>query len=82
MKCHQIYEFTEDKIGGAFDKYGRFVSRHAWKVILVAIAVNVLLGIGVLKLNSNISAENVYLPHGECFRNIFEIISYKLQQRK
>lgn len=65
MKCHRVYEFTEEKIGGVFEKYGRFVSRHAWKIILVTLVINGGLAVGMLKLKSDINAEHIYLPQGE-----------------
>jgi hypothetical protein len=67
MKFNKWYEFVEGKIGGAFAKYGRFVSRHAWKIIIVTIIVNGALGIGMINLQSDIETGNVYLPQGTHF---------------
>lgn len=64
MRLNGVYEAVEEKIGGAFAKYGRFVARHAWKVIIITVIVNGALGIGMMKLKSDIEAENVYLPQG------------------
>ena len=60
-----MYAFTEGKIGGAFAKYGRFVSRHAWKVLLFSVLVNGCLGIGLMKIKSDIEAQQVYLPQSK-----------------
>lgn len=65
MSLNKLYETVERKIGTAFECYGRLVARHAWKVILAAIIVNGMLGIGMIKLQSDIETENVYLPQGE-----------------
>ncbi|XP_045201235.2 patched domain-containing protein 3-like [Mercenaria mercenaria] len=64
MRLNALYELVERKIGGAFARYGRFVAGHAWKIIIVTIIVNGALGIGMIRLRSNIEAENVYLPQG------------------
>jgi predicted RND superfamily exporter protein len=64
MRLNGLYECVERKIGGAFARYGRFVAAHAWKIIIVAIIVNGALGVGMMRLKSNIEAENVYLPQG------------------
>lgn len=69
MRLGKIYEYVEEKIGGAFASYGRFVAAHAWKIIIVTILVNGLLGIGMMKLKSDIETENVYLPQGTVARH-------------
>ncbi|XP_045201241.2 patched domain-containing protein 3-like [Mercenaria mercenaria] len=58
------YEFVESKIGAGFARYGRFVSHHAWKIIMATVIVNGALGIGMIKLQSDIEIGNVYLPFG------------------
>lgn len=65
MKYHGVYEFTEDKIGGAFGKYGGFIARHAWKVLFLSVIVNGFLGLGMVKLRSDIKAQQVYLQQGK-----------------
>lgn len=67
MRCYKIYTFTEEKIGVLFEKYGRFVSRHAWKIIILTVVINCGLAIGVINLKSDIDAENIYLPRGKSF---------------
>lgn len=62
MKLNSVYEYVEGKIGGAFGAYGRFISRHAWKVIIITVLVNALLGVGMMNLKSNVETDNVYLP--------------------
>ncbi|XP_060597853.1 patched domain-containing protein 3-like [Ruditapes philippinarum] len=64
MRCNTIYETVERKIGSVFAKYGRFVSHHAWKIIVATIIINGALGIGMMKLQSNTDAGDVYLPQG------------------
>ncbi|XP_045205429.2 patched domain-containing protein 3-like [Mercenaria mercenaria] len=64
MKCAKFYECVEEKIGGVFSSYGRFVSRHAWKIIIITVIVNAGLGVGMLKLKSDIDTGNVYYPTG------------------
>ncbi|XP_060602246.1 protein patched homolog 1-like [Ruditapes philippinarum] len=64
MKLNKWCEFVEKKIGGAFAKYGRFVSCHAWKIMIMTIIVNGALGIGMIKLQKDIDPRNLYLPQG------------------
>ena len=65
MRLNSAYEFVESKVGGAFASYGRFIARHAWKTILIAVLVNALLGVGMWKLKSDIETDNVYLPQSK-----------------
>jgi predicted RND superfamily exporter protein len=58
------YDKVENGIGGIFSRYGRFVARHPWKIILTGFILNGLLGIGMLKLNIVIDVERVYTPIG------------------
>ncbi|XP_053400140.1 patched domain-containing protein 3-like isoform X2 [Mercenaria mercenaria] len=64
MRFAEFYEYVEEKIGGVFSRYGRFVSRHAWKIIIVTVIVNAGLGVGMLNLKSDIDTGNVYYPIG------------------
>lgn len=64
MKFAQIYEYVEDKIGGVFSSYGRFVARHAWKILIISVIVNAGLGVGMINLTSDIDTGNVYYPIG------------------
>ncbi|WAR27803.1 PTHD3-like protein [Mya arenaria] len=57
-----LYEFVEKKIGSVFARYGRFVAGHPWKVLIIAVAVNLALGIGMVRFQIDIDAEHVYLP--------------------
>ncbi|XP_053399173.1 patched domain-containing protein 3-like [Mercenaria mercenaria] len=60
-KC---YDVVENKIGSVFSRYGKFVARHPWKIIITAVLVNGLLGIGMIRLNVVIDVERVYTPIG------------------
>ena len=59
MKC---YDRVEGKIGTVFENLGYFISNHPWKIIFVAVMVNGLLGIGILKLETDIDVGRVYTP--------------------
>ncbi|WAR27800.1 PTHD3-like protein [Mya arenaria] len=67
-RLNRLYEYVERKIGSVFARYGRFVARYPWQVIIVTLLVNGGLGIGMLKLQSDINAQNVYLPQDLCAR--------------
>ncbi|XP_053400172.1 patched domain-containing protein 3-like isoform X2 [Mercenaria mercenaria] len=58
------YDKAEEKIGAVFEKYGRFVARHPWKIVLIGVFLNGLLGIGMLRLNVVIDVQRVYTPIG------------------
>jgi hypothetical protein len=58
MKCGTVYKYLEEKIGSVFERYGRFVAAHAWKVLIVSILVNAGLGIGMIKLDIDNDARN------------------------
>ncbi|XP_060574340.1 patched domain-containing protein 3-like [Ruditapes philippinarum] len=60
----KFYNVVEEKMGSVFTKYGKFVSRHPWKVILVTVLVNGLLGLGMIRLNVVVDVERVYTPIG------------------
>ena len=63
MKCSTAYQYVEDKIGGVFARYGRFVAAHAWKVLIFSVVINAGLGIGIMYLEIDNDARN-YLPSG------------------
>ncbi|XP_053399181.1 patched domain-containing protein 3-like [Mercenaria mercenaria] len=62
ITCNTCYDVVEKKIGSVFFAYGKFVARHPWKIIVIAILINGLLGIGMLRLNVLIEVEKVYTP--------------------
>ena len=59
MKC---YNAVEDKLGSVFERLGHFIARNPWKIITLVIAVNGLLGIGMLNLKTDIDVSRVYTP--------------------
>ena len=59
MKC---YDWVEEKIGSAFEKLGHLISKHPWKIIIVVAMVNGLLGIGMMRLETDIDVSRVYTP--------------------
>ncbi|XP_048779158.1 patched domain-containing protein 3-like [Ostrea edulis] len=52
----------EKKIAHLFGRYGRFLARHPIKILVIAIAVNCLLGLGMLRLEEESNAELLYTP--------------------
>ncbi|XP_056011580.1 patched domain-containing protein 3-like isoform X2 [Ostrea edulis] len=57
--CYLKYE---EKIGRLFGLYGQFLERHPVKILVIAIAVNCLLGLGMLRLEVESGAERLYTP--------------------
>jgi len=45
MSC-ELQQRVERVMKDAFEKYGRFIARHPWKVIFIAVFVNVCLSLG------------------------------------
>ncbi|XP_053403808.1 patched domain-containing protein 3-like isoform X2 [Mercenaria mercenaria] len=65
MTCFKnLYERVEKKIGTLFALYGLFVSRHAWKMIIITVTVNGLLGIGLVRFKWNKDVKHMFLPKG------------------
>ncbi|KAH3882821.1 hypothetical protein DPMN_006766 [Dreissena polymorpha] len=64
MNWLKFYKRVDKIIGAVFARYGGFISRHAWKVIIIVVVINCALAVGMLRLKSNISAQDVYLPEG------------------
>lgn len=60
--CCQCHQVVEDKIGGYFEKLGHLISRHPWKIIIIMILVNGLLGIGIMRMEKDIDVSRVYTP--------------------
>ena len=51
----------DEFFGGLFEKLGRFIARHPWKVIIFVSIVDIALGFGLLKLERDNSTEQ-YTP--------------------
>ncbi|XP_061192611.1 patched domain-containing protein 3-like [Saccostrea echinata] len=58
-KCYLRHE---EKIGHLFGMYGRFLARHPVKVLAIAITVNLLLGLGMLRFEEETGIEHIYTP--------------------
>ncbi|XP_061189383.1 patched domain-containing protein 3-like [Saccostrea echinata] len=56
------YHRQEERIGRVFGLYGRFLERHPVKVLAIAISVNCLLGLGMLRLETESGSEKFYTP--------------------
>ena len=65
MTLNDVYNRVEDKIGGVFEYYGRFVANHAVKVLVIAIVINIALGVGLLRLEKVKNTDEVYFPMGK-----------------
>ena len=61
-KCGTCYEYVENKIGSVFEKFGHLISSHPWKIIIAVVLVNGLLGIGMIRLETDIDVSRVYTP--------------------
>ena len=62
---NKIYNRVEDKIGGVFESYGRFVANHAVKVLVITIILNIALGVGLMRLKKETNTDEVYFPMGK-----------------
>lgn len=51
----------ENAIGKLFEKYGRFIARHPWKVIFIAVFINLGFGFGLVKRKTDSGIEQ-YTP--------------------
>ncbi|KAL5012817.1 hypothetical protein ScPMuIL_011368 [Solemya velum] len=56
------YQTVNGKFGDVSAWYGRKISRHPWKVILVCVLFNGLLGIGLVRLEINDDALTLFTP--------------------
>ncbi|XP_061184546.1 patched domain-containing protein 3-like [Saccostrea echinata] len=61
-KCKSFYEKHEGCVGGAFEKFGGFVSRHPIKILIICIVVNLALLIGIKNLSVENDIEILYTP--------------------
>ncbi|KAL5012271.1 hypothetical protein ScPMuIL_010822 [Solemya velum] len=62
LMLYECYSSVDGFIGIYFAKYGRFVARHPWKVIITSILVNLLLGFGLLRIDINTDALYIFSP--------------------
>ncbi|XP_033734656.1 patched domain-containing protein 3-like [Pecten maximus] len=62
MSFTRIYKRWEDALGTPFIKYGILVSRYPWHVLIVCVTINCLLGIGLVRLESETDTETLYTP--------------------
>jgi len=60
MSC-ELQQRVERVMKDAFEKYGRFIARHPWKVIFIAVFVNVCLSLGMLTMKTESGVEQ-YAP--------------------
>ncbi|CAG2238616.1 unnamed protein product [Mytilus edulis] len=64
MLCfYYLHQKVERGIGGVFEKYGRFIARHPWKIVVFIGIMNAALGVGLLKINPE-SGIDQYVPIG------------------
>ncbi|OPL20289.1 hypothetical protein AM593_10350, partial [Mytilus galloprovincialis] len=52
---------VEEFFGGLFERHGRFVARHPWAVIIGVAIIDIGLGLGLLKIQTDNSIEQ-YAP--------------------
>ena len=81
MTLNDIYNKVEDKIGGVFESYGRFVANHAVKVLVVAIVVNIALGVGLMRLEKVKKSDEVYFPMGKFLVQRVTLLHYITKKR-
>ncbi|XP_052071555.1 patched domain-containing protein 3-like isoform X2 [Mytilus californianus] len=76
---YKFQQKVEHAIGSVFEKYGRFIARHPLKVILVVVFIDVGLGFGLLRLQTESGIEQ-YTPtdstaskNRDQIRNMFNV---------
>lgn len=60
MSC-ELQQRVERGLKDVFEKYGRFIARHPWKVIFIAVFINVCLSLGMLTMKTESGMEQ-YRP--------------------
>ena len=60
---YNLHHKVERGIGGLFERYGRFVARNPWKIVIVVGILDTALGLGLLKLTTG-SGIDQYVPIG------------------
>lgn len=60
MLFSRCYTAHDRRLGWFFGRYGRLVSRHPWCIIIVSILINLILGIGILRLELETNIEQQY----------------------
>lgn len=60
MLFSRCYTAHDRKLGWFFGRYGRLVARHPWCIIIVSILINLILGIGILRLEIETNIEKQY----------------------
>ncbi|CAC5403267.1 unnamed protein product [Mytilus coruscus] len=58
---YRLHIKVEEFFGGLFEKHGRFVARHPWTVIIGVALIDIGLGFGLLKIQTDNSIEQ-YAP--------------------
>ncbi|KAL5012818.1 hypothetical protein ScPMuIL_011369 [Solemya velum] len=59
----RFYELVNGRIGDVFAKYGQFATRNPWKLIILSVMTNILLGIGLVRINIQSDTEFLFTPH-------------------
>lgn len=63
MSCmffSRCYTAHDRKLAAIFGRYGRFISKHPWLIILFSILLNLIGGIGILKFEYETNIETQY----------------------
>lgn len=67
MKCCKA---VEEKIASFFESLGGIIAKHPWKVIIIVILMNGLLGVGMINLKADIDVSRVYTPtHSQAIKD-------------
>ena len=61
-KCASIYKKYEEKLGSVFAKHGTLVAKYPWVLLGVCLFVNISLGLGLIRIESESDAELLYTP--------------------
>ncbi|XP_061178078.1 patched domain-containing protein 3-like [Saccostrea echinata] len=87
MCFSRCYTAHDRKIARLFGRYGRLIARHPWIFIICSIILNLLLGIGLLRLEFENDLETQYLPENnqaskdrDIVRSVFESSNHENYQ--
>lgn len=60
---YHLHQKVEKGIGGAFERYGRLMARHPFKIVVIIGVIDIGLGLGLLRINTE-SGIDQYVPTG------------------
>ncbi|VDI80305.1 Hypothetical predicted protein [Mytilus galloprovincialis] len=62
-RFYKLHQAIDNKLGDLFERYGRFIARHPWKIVIIVCIINAGSGIGIMELKQE-SGIDQYVPTG------------------